>query len=85
VHKFYRAGIFVNAGFIVGFDGEPASVAAGMVTCIEDAAIPLCMVGPALCAAGHAARAAAEARKAVCTPGSIARPPIGTPIKALRA
>lgn len=45
VHKFYRAGIFVNAGFIVGFDGEPASVAAGMVTCIEDAAIPLCMVG----------------------------------------
>ena len=45
VRKIYRAGIFVNAGFIVGFDGETGPVAPGMVACIEDAAIPLCMVG----------------------------------------
>ena len=45
VHKIYRAGIFVNAGFIVGFDTEKGSVTPGMVQCIEDAAIPVCMVG----------------------------------------
>ncbi|WP_291363439.1 B12-binding domain-containing radical SAM protein [Acetobacter sp. UBA5411] len=41
----HRAGIFVNAGFIVGFDSEKGSVAAGMIDCIEDTAIPVCMVG----------------------------------------
>ncbi|MFT9440511.1 MAG: B12-binding domain-containing radical SAM protein [Acetobacter papayae] len=41
----HGAGIFVNAGFIVGFDSEKGSVAAGMVECIEDTAIPVCMVG----------------------------------------
>jgi radical SAM superfamily enzyme YgiQ (UPF0313 family) len=45
IHKIHRAGIFVNAGFIVGFDGEPAGVAAAMVDCIEAANIPVCMVG----------------------------------------
>ncbi|NHO34161.1 B12-binding domain-containing radical SAM protein [Acetobacter fallax] len=45
VEKIYEAGIFVNAGFIVGFDSEKGSVAAGMIECIEDTAIPVCMVG----------------------------------------
>ncbi|GBQ26193.1 methyltransferase [Acetobacter estunensis NRIC 0472] len=41
----HEAGIFVNAGFIVGFDSEKGSVAAGMIECIEDTSIPVCMVG----------------------------------------
>jgi len=45
VHKIYRAGIFVNAGFIVGFDSEKGSVADAMIDCIEATAIPFCMVG----------------------------------------
>jgi len=45
VRTFYSAGLFVNAGFIVGFDAEQASVAEAMVQCIEEAAIPVCMVG----------------------------------------
>ena len=45
IETIHRAGIFVNAGFIVGFDSEKGSVAAGMVECIEDTAIPVCMVG----------------------------------------
>jgi hypothetical protein len=45
VHKIYRAGMFVNAGFIVGFDSEKGSVANPMIDCIEATAIPFCMVG----------------------------------------
>jgi Domain of unknown function (DUF4070)/Radical SAM superfamily len=45
VHKIYRAGMFVNAGFIVGFDSEKGSVAEAMIECIEATAIPFCMVG----------------------------------------
>src|SRR5216683_3005248 len=45
VHKIYRAGMFVNAGFIVGFDSEKGAVADAMIDCIEAAAIPFCMVG----------------------------------------
>ncbi|WP_264986179.1 B12-binding domain-containing radical SAM protein, partial [Novacetimonas hansenii] len=45
IETIHRAGIFVNAGFIVGFDSEKSSVAAGMIACIEDTAIPVCMVG----------------------------------------
>lgn len=45
VHKIYRAGMFVNAGFIVGFDSERGSVADAMVDCIDATAIPFCMVG----------------------------------------
>jgi hypothetical protein len=45
VHKIYRAGIFVSAGFIVGFDSEKAAVADAMIECIEATAIPMCMVG----------------------------------------
>lgn len=45
IETIYAAGIFVNAGFIVGFDSEKESVASGMIACIEDTAIPVCMVG----------------------------------------
>ncbi len=45
IRKIYSAGIFVNAGFIIGFDGEKSSVAEAMIKCIEDTAIPICMVG----------------------------------------
>jgi radical SAM superfamily enzyme YgiQ (UPF0313 family) len=41
----HRAGLFVNAGFIVGFDTERGSVADAMVECIDAASIPVCMVG----------------------------------------
>jgi radical SAM superfamily enzyme YgiQ (UPF0313 family) len=45
IERIYRAGIFVNAGFIVGFDTEQRSVAADMTQFIERATIPVCMVG----------------------------------------
>jgi radical SAM superfamily enzyme YgiQ (UPF0313 family) len=45
IRKIHRAGIFVNAGFIIGFDAERASVADAMVACIEATGIPVCMVG----------------------------------------
>ncbi|WP_370461364.1 B12-binding domain-containing radical SAM protein [Reyranella sp. CPCC 100927] len=45
VHRIYHAGMFVTAGFIVGFDTEKANVAEGMIDCIEATSIPWCMVG----------------------------------------
>jgi radical SAM superfamily enzyme YgiQ (UPF0313 family) len=45
IHKIYAAGLFVTAGFIVGFDSEKGSIADAMIELIEDAAIPVCMVG----------------------------------------
>jgi radical SAM superfamily enzyme YgiQ (UPF0313 family) len=45
VHRIYAAGMFVTAGFIVGFDDEKASTAEPMIELIEDAAIPVAMVG----------------------------------------
>ena len=45
VQKIYRAGMMVNAGFIVGFDSEKDGVAEAMIELIEAAAIPVCMVG----------------------------------------
>jgi len=45
IHKLFRAGLFVNAGFIIGFDSERGSVSEAMVRCIHDAAIPVAMVG----------------------------------------
>ena len=37
--------MFVVAGFIVGFDTEKGSIAAGMIDCIEATNIPVCMIG----------------------------------------
>lgn len=45
IHTIYRAGMFVTAGFIVGFDSEEGSIADAMADFIEEAAIPVCMVG----------------------------------------
>lgn len=45
VHKIYAAGIFVIAGFIVGFDEESGNVAEGIIDLIEEAAIPVAMAG----------------------------------------
>jgi radical SAM superfamily enzyme YgiQ (UPF0313 family) len=45
VHKIYAAGMFVTAGFIVGFDTEKLSIADAMADFIEASAIPVCMVG----------------------------------------
>jgi hypothetical protein len=45
IHRIYDAGLFVLAGFIVGFDSEPVSVAAPMAALIEESAIPIAMVG----------------------------------------
>ena len=45
VHKINAAGMFVIAGFIVGFDSEKPGIVEGMVDCIEATSIPACMVG----------------------------------------
>jgi len=64
VRAIHRAGLFVNAGFIVGFDTERGSVARAMVECIEAASIPICMVGLLYALPGTKleARLAAEGR-----------------------
>jgi hypothetical protein len=36
IYKIYNAGIFVFAGFIVGFDSERGNIAPGMIDCIEE-------------------------------------------------
>jgi len=45
IHKLYASGLYVTAGFIVGFDSEKGSMADAMIELIEQAAIPVCMVG----------------------------------------
>ena len=49
VHKLYGAGMYVTAGFIIGFDSEKAALANAMISLIDQAAIPVAMVG-LLCA-----------------------------------
>ncbi len=45
VHKLYDAGISVTAGFILGFDSEPAAVDEALIDFIEESGIVLAMVG----------------------------------------
>ena len=45
VHKIYGYGMFITAGFIVGFDTEKVSMGQAMIDFIEEANIPVCMVG----------------------------------------
>jgi hypothetical protein len=45
VHKLYEHGMFVTAGFIVGFDTEKDSIAKAMSLCISQTGIPIAMVG----------------------------------------
>jgi radical SAM superfamily enzyme YgiQ (UPF0313 family) len=44
VHRIYDAGLFVAAGFIVGFDTEKGRVADSLIRCIEDSRIPIANV-----------------------------------------
>ena len=45
IRKIHRHGIFVNAGYIVGFDAESGRVANAMIDLIEATSIPVNMVG----------------------------------------
>ena len=45
VHKLYEHGMFVTAGFIVGFDTEKDSISKAMSLCIAQTGIPIAMVG----------------------------------------
>ena len=45
LRKIYSYGIFVNTGYIVGFDSERGSVAPGVLDLIEASAVPVNMVG----------------------------------------
>jgi hypothetical protein len=45
IHRIYGYGMFVTAGFIVGFDTEKASMGQPMIDFIEEANIQVCMVG----------------------------------------
>jgi len=45
VHRIYAHGMFVTAGFIVGFDTEKGSIAEPMIELIEETSIPVAMVG----------------------------------------
>ncbi|MDB5557189.1 MAG: B12-binding radical protein [Enterovirga sp.] len=45
VERIYAAGMFVTAGFIVGFDTESGSISRAMTNCVEVTNIPMSMVG----------------------------------------
>jgi radical SAM superfamily enzyme YgiQ (UPF0313 family) len=45
IHKIYRHGMIVNAGYIVGFDGEEGTVKDKILDCIEKTFVPANMVG----------------------------------------
>ncbi len=45
IRRIHATGLYVIAGFIVGFDSEEAAVGRYMVEAIEEAAIPVAMVG----------------------------------------
>jgi radical SAM superfamily enzyme YgiQ (UPF0313 family) len=45
IHRIQRHGMVVIAGFILGFDGETRAAADAIVECVEDAGIPMAMVG----------------------------------------
>ena len=45
IRKLYSYGIIVNAGFIIGFDGESDRTAEEMIRCIRDSGVSIAMVG----------------------------------------
>ena len=49
IHRIQAAGMFVFAGFVIGFDSESGSVAEAMIECIEQTGIPGCALS-LLCA-----------------------------------
>ncbi len=45
IRKIYKHGMFVNAGYILGFDTEKGSVARGIIECVRETGIPVNMAG----------------------------------------
>jgi hypothetical protein len=45
IEKIHKHGMFVNAGYIIGFDTERGAVARGIIDCVEKTSIPVNMVG----------------------------------------
>jgi hypothetical protein len=45
LHKIYSYGMYINTGYIVGFDSEQGNVADGVLELIEAGATPINMVG----------------------------------------
>jgi radical SAM superfamily enzyme YgiQ (UPF0313 family) len=45
IHRIYKKGMIVNAGYIVGFDEEKGSVKNKILECIEKTSVPANMVG----------------------------------------
>ena len=45
IKKIYSYGIFVNSGYIIGFDSEKGNVADSMLKLIKESAVPVNMVG----------------------------------------
>ena len=45
VHRIYASGMFVTAGFIVGFDSGQKSVAGAMANCIDESGISTATIG----------------------------------------
>src|SRR6188768_759344 len=45
IHRIYAHGMFVLAGFIVGFDAEKGSISRPMAELVQDCSIPIAMVG----------------------------------------
>jgi radical SAM superfamily enzyme YgiQ (UPF0313 family) len=74
IHKIYRAGMFVTADFIVGFDSKKAEVGDSIAHFIELSAIPVAMVG-LLYALPNTQLTAALPRKAASTPTMTLQPP----------
>ena len=66
IQKIYAAGIFVTAGFIVGFDSEKGSIADGMIELIEEAAIRFAWSACFMPCPTRSSRAGSR-RKAACT------------------
>ena len=67
VHKIYRAGMFVTAGFIVGFDSEEGSIADAMADFIEEVRNPRLYGRAALCPAQYPAHTATCRRRAAAS------------------
>jgi hypothetical protein len=45
IRKIYQHGIFVNAGYILGFDTEKDDIADRIIECVKDTSVPINMAG----------------------------------------
>ena len=74
IRKIHGAGIYVTAGFILGFDTEKGALADAMASLIDQAAIPVAMVG-LLCAAPNTQLARRLEKEGRLHPGYEHMPP----------